>query len=174
LGVWPPSYLDSKAAFYYMALVLSGLSILFLRHVIFSPFGYALRAARDNPKRAASVGLNLRVYQWIGLTFSGAFAGLAGGIFAYAKGSVFPTTLDIMTSLDAFVMTLIGGLNTLAGPVVGSLVYTWLESEISRHTELWRAILGLIILSVVIFLPQGLVGHAQSGWQRLRRRARRS
>ncbi|MCB1556963.1 MAG: branched-chain amino acid ABC transporter permease, partial [Alphaproteobacteria bacterium] len=115
--------------------------------------------------RARAIGLNIRGWQWIGLAFSGAFAGLAGGIFAYAKGSVFPTTLEIMTSLDAFVMTLLGGINTLSGPVVGSVIYTWLESEISRHTELWRAILGGIILAIVIFFPQGIVGFVQGRWE---------
>jgi branched-chain amino acid transport system permease protein len=167
LGVWPSDLFNSKTYFYYLTLTLSGLSILFLRHVIFSPFGYTLRAIRDNPVRARAIGIESRRWQWAGLTFSGLFAGLAGGVFGYAKGSVFPTTLDMMTTLDALVITLLGGINTLAGPIVGSGVYIWLESEISRHTELWRAILGFIIITIVVFFPQGLVGFAQDKWRQM-------
>jgi branched-chain amino acid transport system permease protein len=158
LGVWPAEWASNKMAFYYLVLTLCGASIFILRHMIFSPYGYALRAVRDQTKRAEAIGLNARLLQWIGLGLAGAFAGLAGGLFVYSKGSVFPTTLDINTTMDAFVMTLMGGLNSLSGPLVGSVVYTWLKSEISRQTELWRLILGLIILSIVIFFPQGIVG----------------
>ncbi len=158
LGIWPSQWASNKAAFYYFVLALSGASIFILRHMIFSPYGYSLRAVRDQAKRAEAIGLNARVLQWMGLGLAGAFAGLAGGLFVYSKGSVFPTTLDINTTLDAFVMTLIGGLNSLSGPLVGSVVYTWLKSEISRQTELWRLVLGVIILSIVIFFPQGIVG----------------
>ncbi len=60
--------------------------------------------------------------------------------------------------MDAYVMTLLCGLNTLSGPIVGSVIYTWLESEVSRQTELWRLVLGLIILGIVMFFPHGIVG----------------
>jgi len=158
LGVWPAQWASNKAAFYYFVLALCGTSIFILRHMIFSPYGYSIRAVRDQTKRAEAIGLNGRKLQWMGLGISGAFAGLAGGLFVYSKGSVFPTTMDVNTTMDAFVMTLLGGLNSLSGPMVGSIVYTWLKSEISRQTELWRLILGLIILSIVIFFPQGIVG----------------
>ncbi len=158
LGIWPPDWASNKIVFYQMTLCLCSLAFIILRHVIFSPFGYTLRAIRDNPKKAAAIGIKLQRFQWMGLSFAGAFAGLAGGLFAYSKGSVFPTTLDVNTSMDAFVMTLLGGLNTLSGPIVGSVIYTWLEAEISRATELWRAVLGLIILGIVIFFPKGLLG----------------
>ena len=167
LGVWPAEIFNSKTNFYYLVLGLCGVSIMMLRHIIFSPFGYTLRAVRDNPLRARAIGIETQRWQWIGLTFSGLFAGLAGGVFAYAKGSVFPTTLDVMTTLDALVITLLGGINTLSGPVVGSAIYIWLESEISRQTELWRAILGMIIISIVVFFPQGIVGFVQDKWHNL-------
>lgn len=167
LGVWPAEIFNSKTNFYYLTLVLCGVSILYLRHAIFTPFGYTLRAIRDNPVRARAIGIEPRRWQWMGLIFSGIFAGLAGGVFVYAKGSVFPTTLDVMTTLDALVITLLGGLNTLSGPVVGSWIYIWLESEISRHTELWRAILGSIILAIVVFFPQGIVGFLDETYRKI-------
>ncbi|MFA6280035.1 MAG: ABC transporter permease [Bdellovibrionales bacterium] len=158
LGIWPAPWASDKTAFYYLTFTLCGSGILLLRYFIFTPFGYALRAVRDQPKRAEALGLNGRRLQWMGMGLAGSFAGLAGALFAYSKGSVFPTSLDIHTTLNAMVMTLLGGLNTLSGPLVGSVIYIFLESEISRVSELWRLFLGLIILSIVIFFPQGIVG----------------
>ena len=162
LGVWPAAFLTDKTAFYYFVLSLCAAGVLILRHSVFTPFGYGLRAVRDSTLRANAIGIEPRRWQWMGLTYSAIFAGLAGGLFAYAKGSVFPTTLDVMTTLDALVITLLGGVNTLFGPVAGSGIYIWLESEISRHTELWRAILGLIIVAIVMFFPEGIIGYLQN------------
>lgn len=170
LGVWPPAWASDKAVFYYMVLALCGASILILRYVVFSPYGYALRAVRDQSRRAEAIGLNGKRLQWIGLAFSGAFAGLAGGLFAYSKGSVFPTMLDIHSTMDAIVMTLLGGLSTISGPLVGSVTYIWLKSEISRYTELWRFALGLIILAIVIFFPRGIVGTFNAWFEKHKRR----
>lgn len=158
LGVWPADWATSKTTFYYLVLALCGSSLMLLRHFIFTPFGFSLRAVRDNAKRAEAIGLNARKVQYFGMALAGGFAGLAGGLFAYSKGSVFPTIMDINTTMDAYVMTLLGGLNTLSGPIVGSVIYTWLESEVSRQTELWRLVLGLIILGIVMFFPHGIVG----------------
>lgn len=158
LGIWPAEWASNKTAFYYMTYALCGAGILLLRSFIFTPFGYALRAVRDQSKRAEALGLNAMRLQWIGMGVAGAFAGLAGSLFAYSKGSVFPTSLDIHTTLNAFVMVMIGGFNTLTGPLVGSVIYIMLETEISRVSEVWRLLLGSIILAIVIFFPQGLVG----------------
>lgn len=165
LGVWPAGQELSAPVFYWVVLSLCGSLILLLRHLIFSPFGYSLRAARDHSRRAEAIGLNIMRLHWIGLAISGGFAGLAGGLFAYAKGSVFPTTLDIGTTLDAFVMTLLGGLHTISGPLLGSVIYISLESEISRYTEFWRAILGVFIILIVIFLPNGISGWCEKMWK---------
>ncbi len=169
LGIWPDAWATNKTAFYYFVLALCSASIFTLRHMIFAPYGYALRAVRDQPKRAEAIGLNGRRIQWMGLGLASLFAGEAGGLFAYSKGSVFPTVLDIHTTLDAFVMVLIGGLNSLSGPLLGSGVYTWLKSEISRQTELWRLALGLIILGIVMFFPQGIVGSFNLWVQKLKK-----
>ncbi len=158
LGVWPPSWASDKNTFYYLVLVITGASILYLRHLIFSPFGYALRAVRDNSKRAESIGLPSRHIQYIGLLVSATFAGVAGGVFAYSKGSVFPTVLEINTTMQAFIMTLLGGVNTLTGPLVGTGLYIALESEISRQTQMWRLFLGAVVLTLVILFPEGIVG----------------
>jgi branched-chain amino acid transport system permease protein len=171
LGVWPDAWASGKTAFYFLTLALTGAGFFMLRHLVSTPFGYALRAVRDNAKRAESIGLNGRKLQYFGLALAGAFAGLAGALFAYSKGSVFPTSLDLNTTMRAYVMTILGGIGSIAGPLTGSALYTTLESEISRQTELWRLCLGLIILALILFFPHGIVGTI-GGWIEKRKEQR--
>ena len=157
LGIWPSEWAKSKTAFYYLALVLCGGSILAMRRIIFSPFGYTLRGGRDNPNRTESIGINLRQHQWAGFVAAGMFAGIAGGVYVFSKGSIFPDEAAIPRSVDALVMVLLGGIQTLSGPVVGAGVFRLLEDEISR-LDYWRAILGAIIIAIVVIAPEGIAG----------------
>lgn len=163
LGIWPDAWASGKTAFYFLTLTLCGAGFFMLRHFVFTPFGYALRAVRDNARRAEAIGLNGRKLQYLGMALAGAFAGLAGALFAYSKGSVFPTALDLNTTMRAYVMTILGGIGSITGPLTGSVLYITLESEISRQTELWRLCLGLIILALILFFPRGIVG-TMGGW----------
>jgi branched-chain amino acid transport system permease protein len=92
-------------------------------------------------------------------------AGIAGGLFAYAKGSVFPTYLDIPRSVDALLMVLLGGVQTLSGPIIGAIAFTGLQEQLSRITDLWRLVLGIVIVVLVLFFPQGLAGAARTAWE---------
>jgi len=157
LGIWPSEWAKSKTAYYYLALVLCGGSILAMRRIIFSPFGYTLRGGRDNPNRTESIGINLRRHQWAGFVIAGMFAGIAGGVYVFSKGSIFPDEAAIPRSVDALVMVLLGGVQTLSGPVVGAGVFRLLEDEISR-LDYWRAILGAIIIAIVVIAPEGIAG----------------
>jgi branched-chain amino acid transport system permease protein len=167
LGVWPAEWARGKVAFYLLALALCGASILLLRRMIFAPFGFALRAGRDSPLRAEASGIDLSLVQRVAFVIAAAFAGLAGGLFAYAKGSVFPTYISISRSVDALLMVLLGGVETLSGPLVGAAVFVGLQEQLSRATDLWRLLLGVIIILLVVAFPQGIAGAAQ----RLLRRA---
>jgi len=80
-----------------------------MRRMIFSPFGYTLRGGRDNPNRTESIGINLRQHQWAAFVVAGMFAGIAGGIYVFSKGSIFPDEAAIPRSVDALVMVLLGG-----------------------------------------------------------------
>src|SRR5258706_4765975 len=162
LGVWPASWARARFVYYYVTLGLTTLGVLALRRIVFAPFGYALRAGRDAPLRADAIGLDVRTQQWLAFALAGGFAGLAGGLFAFAKGSVFPQAASIPTSIDGLVMVLLGGVQTLTGPIVGAAVYHWLEAEIMRATDYWRALVGLAILALVLAFPQGLAGFARS------------
>lgn len=167
-GVWPPEWASNGPAFYWLALALCALGIWLLRRMLFSPLGYALRAARDSALRADAIGIDVRRVQWTAFVIAGLFAGLAGALFAFSKGGVAPDALSVTKSVDGLVMVMLGGVQTLAGPVVGAAAFTWLHDTVARNTEYWRALLGTIMLILVLLAPQGLAGYAQLLWSRLR------
>jgi branched-chain amino acid transport system permease protein len=171
VGLWPASWLSDGAAFYYLTLLICAGAIALLWRMIYSPFGYALRAGRDSPLRAEAIGIDLRRLQWFAFAIAGLFAGIAGALFAFSKGSISPETLGIARSVDGLVMVLLGGVQTLVGPVVGAAIFTWLQDEIARATEYWRALLGLVILVLVVAFPQGIAGYVSLLLGRFRKAA---
>lgn len=162
-GVWPPDWASQGAVFYTLVLVLCGLGIVGLRHLLHSPWGWALRAGRDAPARAEALGLAVRRVQWQAFIVTGTLAGLAGVLFVFSKGSVAPDVLAVARSVDGLVMVLLGGVQQLAGPLVGAAVFTGLHDSLARSTEYWRALLGGVILLLVLLFPQGISGIAQTG-----------
>ena len=162
LGVWPSAWAGSPARFYYLTLALCVASLLVLWRAVFAPFGYALRAARDSALRAEATGIDVRRQQWLAFALAGAFAGLAGALHAFHKGSVFPNVLSIPQSIDALVMVLLGGIDTLSGSVAGAAAYHFLQTEIMRSTQYWRVILGGAILLLVLVFPHGIVGSLRT------------
>ncbi len=86
------------------------------------------------------------------------FAGVAGALYAFSKGSISPEVLTIPRSVDALVMVLLGGLQTLLGPLAGAAAMIGLQDIVSRHTEYWRATVGVIVLALALLFPQGMVG----------------
>ena len=135
--------------------VVCGVALAAIAWIAHAPFGYALRAGRDSPLRAEAIGIDVRRTQWMAFAAAGAFAGLAGGLFAFSKGSISPETLAIPRSVDALVMVLLGGLNALAGPLLGAAAFTWLSDTLARVTEYWRAVLGAAILVDRARVPDG-------------------
>lgn len=158
VGIWPPQFLAERTHFYLFVLVVVALALFALARMAHAPFGFALRAARDSSLRAASIGIDVRMTQWRAFALAGAFAGLAGGLYAFSKGSISPETLAIPRSVDALVMVLLGGLNALAGPLLGAAAFTWLQDELARATDYWRAATGAVILLIVLAFPQGIGG----------------
>jgi branched-chain amino acid transport system permease protein len=165
-GVWPADWLTDKRAYYYLALALVGVGVLLLRRTLFAPFGYALRAGRDSPLRADAIGIDVKRMQWAGFVVAGLFAGLAGALFAFSKGSISPDTVSVARSVDGLVMVLLGGLQTLSGPLVGAVTFTWLQDSVARNTDYWRALLGGIILVLVLAFPQGIAGFVKQWFER--------
>ena len=165
-GVWPPEWASQGSTFYWLALGICALGIYLLRRLLFSPLGYALRASRDSALRADAIGIDVRRIQWTAFVIAGLFAGLAGALFAFSKGGVAPDAMSVTKSVDALVMVLLGGVQTLAGPVVGAAAFTWLHDTVARNTEYWRALMGATMLILVLLAPQGIAGYAQLLWSR--------
>ena len=158
VGLWPASWLGSRGAYYGATLMLCALGIAALWRIVASPFGHALRSTRDSPLRAEAIGINVRAQQWTAFIVAGSFAGLAGSLYAFSKGSISPETLSVPRSVDGLVMVLLGGVQSLAGPVWGAALFTWLEDSVSREVAYWRAAIGAVILLLVLAFPQGIAG----------------
>ena len=156
VGVWPAPWLASKTAYFFLTLVLCASAILFLWRAIYAPFGFALRAARDSPLRSAASGIDVRATQWLAFTIAGLAAGIAGALYAFSKGSISPETLGIQRSVDGLVMVMLGGIQTLSGPVWGAALFGWLQDAAARNFDYWRAATGIVILVLILVLPRGI------------------
>jgi branched-chain amino acid transport system permease protein len=159
LDVWPPTWLKSPAGYYYFTLAVVGLSLLALRAIVDSPFGYALRSVRENPRRARFIGIDVRRHQLVAFVISGAFSGLAGGLFAFYNGSVFPDFAYFTKSFEPLVVALLGGVQSFFGPLAGAFGFKLLEWLVSRQWPVyWPLFLGSIVIVVIVLLPSGFVG----------------
>ena len=169
LGIWPDAPFDRLPMFFLLTVVLVACGVLLLRRMLFAPFGYAMRCGRDSPLRAEAIGIDVKKVQWFAFAIAGTICGVAGGLFAFAKGSISPETISINHSIDGLVMVLLGGIQTLAGPIVGATVFSILQDTVMRQTEYWHALLGGIILVLVLAFPMGLVGASSQIVRFLRR-----
>jgi branched-chain amino acid transport system permease protein len=161
LDVWPPTPLKSPAAYYYFAVAVVGVSVLALHAIVESPFGYALRAARENPRRARFIGINVRRHQLLAFVISGGFSGVAGALFAFYNGSVFPDFAYFTKSFEPLVVALLGGVQSFLGPMAGAFGFKVLEWAISRQWPVyWPLFLGAVVILVIVVLPRGFVGLA--------------
>ncbi|MBM6594783.1 ABC transporter permease [Microvirga pudoricolor] len=167
VGVWPSPWANERTVYYLVTLVLTAGAALALMRIIDAPFGYSLRAMRDSEARAEAIGLHIRRHRWLAFTLAGAAAGLTGGLYAFSRGSVDPTLLGIPTSVDALTMLLLGGIQTITGPLVGAGVLHALRDQIMPLTDYWRLLLGLAIIAMVLIFPRGLVGTVQH-WREVR------
>jgi branched-chain amino acid transport system permease protein len=163
LSIWPSDWAGEKIVFYYLTLVLCAGGILTLRYFIFTPFGYTMRACRDSALRVDSIGIDLHRQQWFAFALAGVFAGLAGGIYVFSKGSVFPDEMAIPRSFDFLFMVLLGGVESLFGPIAGATAFTWLHDKIAR-IDFWQLILGGIFILLVVAFPRGIAGSIYKRW----------
>ena len=169
VGVWPSPWASSRLAYFYVVAALSVVAVVLLRRVIYAPFGYTLRAARDSAVRADAIGIDVRTHRWLAFTLSGGAAGLAGGLYAFSKGSIDPTMISISMSIDFLVMVLVGGIQTVIGPLAGAAVFHSVKDFFMPLTDFWRFFLGLSIIVMVLALPRGLAG-AGAAWREWRER----
>jgi len=160
-NIFPPEFIQSTTAYYYFVLVVFILAVFVMRAIVNSPFGYTLKAMRENTERTEFIGVNIVRYQLIAFVIAAAFAGLAGAIWAPFNRSVTPAMLIWSKSGEPVMATILGGPGVLLGPVVGTLIYIILHSIILGFTYYWSFIIGFIIVFVVLFLPGGILGFIQ-------------
>ncbi len=170
VGIWPSAWLTEKWVYYLLTLACVTTGVLFIWRMLLAPFGYALRAARDSPLRADAIGINTFAVQWRGFVIAGMLCGLAGALFAFSKGSIAPDVIHVSRSIDGLVMVLLGGVQSMLGPVVGAAMFTWLQDSIAREFAYWRAALGVVILILVLVFPKGVAGTLEA-WLHSRKAA---
>jgi len=156
-----PGVFTTSAGGYYLALVVMTGSLVVLYRLVHSPFGLTLRATRDNPVRSAGVGVDVPRHQLTAVVVSGLFAGLAGLVHTVVAGSVDPSLLDWPNSAEVLIMLLLGGLGTFIGPAVGAAVLVLLSMVLGAYTDYWLLVMGVILVVLAMFLPQGLVGFLE-------------
>ncbi len=163
-GIPVPDWLSSINSTYYFIFVVCALALTALYLIIKSPFGLTLQAVRDNPVRSESVGIDNKKLQLAAFVLSGFFAGLAGVLFLVLERSVSPALLFWNKSAEILIMCLLGGMYTFFGPVLGAAVIVILATITGMYTEYWLMVLGSILLVVVLFIPQGILGFAGDLW----------
>jgi branched-chain amino acid transport system permease protein len=157
-GIPLPELLSGSVHAYYfvLAVVSACLAVMFL--ILKSPFGATLRAVRDNPQRCEAVGIDVRRHQLIAIVIATFFAGAAGVLFVVVEGSVFPDMLFWVLSLEIFIMCLLGGWFTFFGPMLGAAIMVSLRTFVGSYTEYWTLVLGVVLILLIFFLPEGIMG----------------
>jgi branched-chain amino acid transport system permease protein len=160
-GLWPPAPFDGAAALLWLVLGVCVAVSLLAAWALRSRWGLQLRALRDSPQRAASVGLHPLRLRVSAFAASGWVAGLAGALFAWTKGTIAPDVLAVHQSVNGLVMVLLGGVNTLTGALSGAVLWTLTQDWLLRNVTYWRAALGVAIVCMVLALPNGVSGYLE-------------
>jgi branched-chain amino acid transport system permease protein len=153
-----PEFFFTISHCYYLTLIIVVISLVLLWTIVQSPFGKTLQAIRENPGRTEFIAIHLKRYQLAAFVLSSAFLGIAGSLYCVFSGSVFPDYAHWVKSTDMLVICLLGGFYNFGGPIVGSAVYILLSKIIAKQTMFWMFFLGVIIVFLVLFMRNGIVG----------------
>lgn len=160
-GVPMPDLISSITGSYYFTLIVSVICMFIMFRIVNSPFGRIFQAIRDNPERSESIGINVKRHQLVGEALAGFFAGVAGALFVTVEGSVFPDLLFWTLSLEILIMCLLGGWYTFLGPMLGAAIIVTLRTVVGVYTEYWTLVLAIILMLLIFFLPEGVLGYLQ-------------
>ena len=156
IGDWVPFELTDTNTLYYLVLVLLIGLLLFMSFLLRSPLGRALQGIRENEHRMAAIGYPVFRYKLAAFTLAGSLGGLAGYLFAVLNSSVNPELLSWHQSADVLLILILGGMGQLWGGVVGAFTFVLLQELLSGFTKLWHLWLGVVIVLLVLFLPDGM------------------
>lgn len=153
-----PLDLSDDSAFYYLILALL-IGLLFLKaRLVESRFGMVLRGIRQNERRMRALGFPTYRYKLAAFVIAGAVAGLAGALMANLTEFVSPSLLHWTRSGELMIMVILGGMGTVAGPVLGALAFLLLEDVLSEITQHWMIVLGPLLILIVLVARRGLAG----------------
>jgi branched-chain amino acid transport system permease protein len=144
--------------YYYYVLAVFVICVAVMWVIVHSPFGKALQAIRDNETRAEFVGVQVWHYRWVAFVISGVFTGIAGALWVPLNGLTTPDILHWTFSGKMVFFTVLGGFQTFFGPIVGAIIYNYLETYAVGHTVYWQMVLGIVLVALVLALPAGIVG----------------
>lgn len=161
-----------EADFYHLVLLLFALAVYAAWRIRRSPFGLVLTGMRENATRVAFAGVPVRRYRLAVFAVSAAFAGLAGGLETLLESSARPTMAHWTHSAEPMLVSLLGGLGTLSGPIVGSFLFVAMREIVQRFTEHWMLGFGVVLLLIIGAFRGGVVGTIHQ--LVVRRRARRA
>lgn len=156
-GLVVPGAWGTPDGLYYLTLLVVAIGLGLLWRIVNSPFGMALRAQRNNEQRSLAIGVNVAFQKWLAFVLAAFFAGLAGGLSGLANQSVFPDWLDWRACAVPIVMTILGGLHSFVGPIVGAVIYVLLQTVMTGYTEFWALIMGALIIAIVMIMPNGVI-----------------
>lgn len=157
-------------AYYYYVLAAFCVCVVLMWLIVHSPFGKTLQAIRDNETRARFLGVRIWRYRWLAFLVSGIFTGLAGSLWVPLNGLTTPDVLYWPQSGKFVFFAVLGGFRNFTGPMVGAVIFNYLEVYAVAVTEYWQLTLGVILIALVTFLPAGIVGAAARLVDRLKRR----
>ena len=160
--------------YYYYALMIVAVATWGMWRIVSSPFGLCLMAVRDNPEKATYLGLDVKRYRWYAFVVSGAYAAVGGALLAPVTGQVDPTLTYWTHSGTLVFMTILGGFSHFFGPLLGALIYIFLQDAVMSLIPYWRFIFGALLALIVIFAPEGVAGAVRSVLKQERRLARRT
>jgi branched-chain amino acid transport system permease protein len=165
----PRGFQQFITSYYYYVLAIFVICVVLMWVIVHSPFGKALQAIRDNEVRARFLGLRIRRFRWISFLVSGTFTGLAGILWVPLNGLTTPDVLYWTFSGEIVFSALLGGFRNFTGPIVGGIVFTYLKTYAVATTEYWQLLLGVVLVTLVLVLPTGIVGGLSALGLRLRK-----
>lgn len=154
------SPLGQVRAWYWLCLAIAVLTVVGLAVLVRTPFGLALRTMRDSLPYGSARGINPTRYRVLAFAISGGIAGLAGGLYTLYNGSIAPNVMGLTPMSIYVTMIVVGGLGTISGPIVGTVVVTVIQQALIDHPGTQLTVLGVILLLIVVFFPRGIAAEA--------------
>ena len=158
LGFTSIDILNDNKAFYYLVFTMFAVAAGVMAWLLRSPFGRTLLAIRENERRARFLGIPVDRHIWMSWVISCCFASLAGSLYALLNDFVDPRALRWDQSGTFVIMTVLGGMRSFWGPLIGAAIFIELQDFLSSHTENWESFIGLFFVLIVLFFPRGVLG----------------